>query len=530
MTRRALSRRGFLGLVAVTAGGAVVASTAGCGITRLLEPGQPGALLRSAVPIPEPYRVPLPVPAVLTPVRSDATTDYYEIVQAAATAQILPGLRTPVWTYNGTFPGPTIESRSGRQAAVRHTNTLPVPVAVHLHGGHTPHESDGYPADLVLPPGTALDGDESMNTMPGMGGMADMAGMAQMPSDPTVGSRTYTYPLDQRAATLWYHDHRHGFTGPSVWHGLAGFHLVHDDEEQALPLPRGDRDIPLMITDRSFAADGTMPYPSSDPSGTNPGVTEPYMNGVLGDVILVNGAPAPFAAVARLRYRLRLLNASNARNYRLRLDPPPPGGGGIVQIGSDGGLLDRPRTHDVLAIAPAERFDVVVDFARYPAGTRVRLVNDLGTGSTAAVMAFDVDPAATAPHDETAIPDILSVIEPYDAAQATVTRTFLFQNDGDARWTINGAPYDPAHPVAMRVSAISSGGGSSPTCTTRFTCTCSTSRSSPATTANPGPTTTAGRTPSISAPPRPRRSSSASPTTPAGSSSTATTSSTRTWR
>jgi FtsP/CotA-like multicopper oxidase with cupredoxin domain len=444
---RTLDRRTFLGLVALTAGGAVAFSTAGCGVTQLVGAGQPGARLRSTIPIPEPFQLPLPVPAILAPVRRDATTDYYAITQKVGSAEIIPGLRTPMWTYGGTFPGPTIVSRSSRRVVIDHINTLPVPVAVHLHGGHTPHDSDGYPADLILPRGNSPDRHSHMPGTPEMG-QTGMAGMGQMPSAATVGHRRYTYPLDQRAATLWYHDHRHGFTGPAVWNGLAGFHLIRDDEEVALPLPRGDRDVPLLITDRSFAADGTMPYPSADPTGQHPGVTEPYMDGVLGDVILVNGAPSPVAAVRRLRYRYRLLNASNARNYQLRLDPPPPGGSGFVQIGSDGGLLDRPRTHDVLAIAPAERFDIVIDFARYPAGTRVKVLNDLGTGSTAAVMAFDVDPTTNTPRDDTTIPATLSVIEPHDPAQAEITRTFLFQNHGNAGWTINGQTYDPTRPLA----------------------------------------------------------------------------------
>jgi FtsP/CotA-like multicopper oxidase with cupredoxin domain len=335
------------------------------------------------------------------------------------------------------FPGPTIVSRSGRRTVVRHTNELPEPVVVHLHGGHTPHDSDGYPGDLLYPAGHPSHPD----TMPGM------PGMPAMPGTPAFGHRDYTYPNDQRAATLWYHDHRMGFTGESVWRGLAGFHLVHDDEERRLPLPEGDRDIPLLIADRSFDANGAMPYPAVSRDFTTPGVTEPYMNGVLGDVILVNGAPSPVADVRRLRYRFRILNASNARRYRLVLDPPPPGGNGLVQVGSDGGLLDRPRTHDSIELASAERFDVVIDFARYPAGTLVRLRNELGSGSTAEVLAFRV--GAGNPTDDTRIPDHLARIETLRPETARVTRTFLFQNHGDAGWTINGAAYDPAHPLAM---------------------------------------------------------------------------------
>jgi spore coat protein A len=433
-----LSRRRFLTLSAVAAGGVVTSSLAGCSLVRgFTEQGEPGLLLRSALPLPKPYQVPLPVPRQLKPSRTDGTTDYYEITQRAATAEILPGYQTPLWTYDGTFPGPTLVSRAGRRTVVRHVNDLPQPVAVHLHGGHTPHDSDGYPGDLLYPLGTPAEHLAHAGGMPGM---------PAMPGTPVVGHRDYVYPLDQRAATLWYHDHRMGFTGETVWRGLAGFHLVHDGEEEKLPLPRGDRDIPLMILDRSFDATGAMPYPAVDHDFRTPGVTEPYMNGVLGDVILVNGAPSPLHKVDRLRYRFRILNASNARRYRLVLDPPPPGGQGLVQIGSDGGLLDRPRAHDAIELASAERMDVVIDFARYPAGSRVRLRNTLGTGSTTEVLAFDI--GSGTPTDDARVPDRLSEIEALSPAAATVTRTFLFQNAGDNGWTINGAAYNPAKPVA----------------------------------------------------------------------------------
>ena len=448
-TDGSLSRRRFLAVAAVAAGGAVVSSLGGCATTgALLGPGEPGTLLRSTHPLPAPYQVPLPIPPVLAPTRSDPGGDYYDITQRPAQVEILPGVRTPIWSYNGSFPGPTLLTRSGRRTVVRHTNTLPAPTVTHLHGGHTPHDSDGYPGDLLLPVGTI----EPTRAA----AMTATPGMPPMPGVIAVGSRDYVYPLDQRAATLWYHDHRMGFTGASVWRGLAGFHLVHDDDDEALPLPRGDRDLPLMITDRSFDAAGAMPYPSLDPTLNTPGVPDIYMNGVLGDVILVNGAPWPVASVQRLRYRLRLLNASNARRYRLVLDPPPPGGAGLVQIGSDGGLLDHPRSHDALQIAPAERFDLVVDFARYPPGSRVRLRNTLGDATTTEVLAFDIDPAVRAPREDTLVPAQLATAPRHDPARATVTRRFLFQRSaGSTGWTINGAPYDPAHPLATpRLGAL----------------------------------------------------------------------------
>ncbi|WP_255951371.1 multicopper oxidase family protein [Streptomyces odontomachi] len=437
MTGR-IARRRLLAAAAVGGGALTVGGWAMAG--RSLTPGQPGLLLGSRTALPQPYAVPLPVPQVLAPTHSGSTADVYEITQQTARLRILPGLETTAWTYGGTFPGPTLVSRSGRRTVVRHRNELPHPTVVHLHGGHTPHGSDGYPTALILPRGGTASAADGMPNMPGMSEAADPRGDA-------TAERTYTYPMHQRAATLWYHDHRMGFTGANVWHGLAGFHLVHDDEEQALPLPRGEQDIPLMITDRAFAADGSFRYPALDAAQHTPGVTAPYMDGVLGDVILVNGAPWPTLTTQRLRYRLRLLNASNARRYRLALDPPPPGGGGLVQIGSDGGLLERPLAHDTLDIAPAERFDVVVDFSRYRPGTRVHLVNGLGSGSTAHVMRFDLA-AARPPADDSRIPDRLSAIPAPAPQRASVTRTFHFQRRASTGWTINGSPYEPGRPLA----------------------------------------------------------------------------------
>ncbi|OIV38347.1 copper oxidase [Mangrovactinospora gilvigrisea] len=438
-----MRRRAVLG--AGLAGGLGIAGL-GIGFGKdIARPGQPGSLLASRAKLPAAYQVPLPIPAVARPASTAGGTDHYAITQRPANARLLPGgLVTPLWTYGGTFPGPTIVAKRGRPVTVAHRNELDRPSVVHLHGGHTPHDSDGYPIDLIMPAG-----------MKDMGGMHDsMPGMPRMPGmtlpkgDVTQGSRTYSYPSQQRAATLWYHDHVMGFTGPGVWHGLAGFHLVTDDEEAALPLPRGDRDIPLMIADRSFAADGSFQYPAA-PHG-DPGVTRSWINGVLGDVVLVNGAPWPTLEVDRARYRFRILNASNARRYRLQLDPQPAGGGALVQIGSDGGLLDRPRPHDRIDIAQAERFDVVVDFSRYKPGTQVELRNLFASGGPGKVMRFTVRSTSGAA-DDSRVPAKLSAIEPLAAGSATVTRSFLFQRKGDGTgmgWTINGEDYHPGRTLA----------------------------------------------------------------------------------
>ncbi len=372
-----------------------------------------GRVLASRRPLPTPFTQRLTLPRVLEPVSRDADGDHYRLTQAVATAAILPGVRTPVWGYGGTFPGPTIVSSRGRATTVTHTNALPVPTVVHLHGGRTPSGSDGFPTDLVAP----------------------------------GASRSYRYPLEQRAAALWYHDHRMDFTGPSVWRGLAGFHLVRDEEEAALHLPSGPRELPLMLTDRSFEADGSLRYPSRDPSLLGrPGVTDDYVAGVLGDVMLVNGTPWPRVAVDAAAYRLRLLNACNARRVDLRLDPAPEGA--LVQVGTDGGLLGVPLRHDHVELAPAQRCDLVVDFSAYPTGTEVTLHDDFGDGEMGRVMRFVVGAERGAAFS---VPDRLSTIEPLRAADAVVTRTFRFRRGeahGRAGWLIGEEPFGPDQVVA----------------------------------------------------------------------------------
>ncbi|GAA3387123.1 multicopper oxidase family protein [Cryptosporangium minutisporangium] len=417
-----MRRRQFLGLVGAAAGTVALAGVAGCDT-----PGQTGELLASEIPLPEPFRVPLPVPPVKRPVRRDATTDWYDIVQRRAEAEILPGVRTPILGYDGVFPGPTIESRRGRRTVVRHHNRTDVPTVVHLHGGHTPADHDGWPTDLVMP----LSGTHSHSH-------------SHHPGRITQGRRDYVYPLDQEAATLWYHDHRMDFTGPQVYRGLAGFHLVRDAVEEALPLPSGDREIPLMIADRAFASDGSLKYPAMDPAGHTAGPMDDWIEGVLGDVILVNGAPWPELEVVGARYRFRVLNASNARRYRLTLDPPPPGGPAFVQIGSDAGLLAAPVEHGNVDIAPAERFDLIVDFSGYRPGQVVTLRNGFGAGGTGQVMRFRVTRRVA---DESSVPARLAEVPPLVPPRDAPRRRFAFSRGrvGDrAGWVINGKPFDPS--------------------------------------------------------------------------------------
>lgn len=382
-----------------------------------------GAVEAVTSPSTKAFQAPLTIPPVLQPVRSDSEADYYEITQKPGYAQILPGLSTPIWGYNGIFPGPTIEARRGRKIVVKQINALPVPVSTHLHGGLTSPENDGHPMDLIMP--------ENAEVF-----LAGMEGMGHHNMKMHQHYKEYVYPNNQPASTHWYHDHRMDFTGPQIYKGLAGFYIIRDDIDDELPLPKGERDVPLMIADRTFNADGSFFYPALDPTlSKTAGVMGKYSNGMLGDTILVNGAVQPYCEVSATRYRFRILNASNARVYQLALSSQQS----FVQIGSDGGLLPAPAMLQSIRISPAERFDVIIDFSQYPVGTQIVLKNLLGDGSTAEIMRFDVVRKA---NDESRIPARLAPYEPFDPIDATVTRSFQFFY-GLAMWTINGLYYDP---------------------------------------------------------------------------------------
>lgn len=351
------------------------------------------------------FELPLTIPPILTPTRTDATTDYYEVIQMLTGQEILPGLTTPIWGYNGSFPGPTIHARTNRRVVVKHLNALPEPVSVHLHGGVQGPESDGFPTDLI-PPG---------------------------------GTKDYDYPNLHRAATLFYHDHAMDLTGPHIYKGLSGLYLLSDHVEDSLPLPRGEYDVPLMIQDRAFNLDGSFAFRTNDPTN---------IFGEGGDVILVNGVPWPRFQVAARRYRLRILNASSTRDYRIALSNKQA----LIQIATDGGLLDRPITVDAIRLGPAERAEVLVDFGGVALGTTIDLENQLDSGDQGALMRFEVTRRA---HEDSQVPVVLAPTKRLVEADATTTRSFVFRRTltpafPPFRWTINSRTFNPST-IAARV-------------------------------------------------------------------------------
>lgn len=340
-----------------------------------------------------PFQLPLVAPPVLKPDSSDSTTDYYTLNEQATAATLIPNYSTPVWTYNGTTPGPTIKASSGRGVSIHLANGLPENTNLHNHGAHTSPTNDGGPSDPILPGAT----------------------------------RDYFYPNNQTARTQWYHDHANGLTGPHVYKGLAGMYLISDANEKADNLPSGADDVPLVIQDRNFNTDGSLAYTLDDSA---------KRDGVLGNTILVDGHQQPYFQVPNHKVRFRVLNGSNARAYDLALS----NGQSMIQIGNEGGLLPAPVTRSDISLQAAERVDVVVDFSKVPVGTSVVLNNQNGQGSTAQVMRFDVVAGAT---DTSKVPSVLAPpVTRIDPATSTLTRNFqISQNNGT--WTFNGLPYDP---------------------------------------------------------------------------------------
>jgi spore coat protein A, manganese oxidase len=359
--------------------------------------------------IPRPYTVPFVQPPIVRPTRTDATTDYYRITQRPFVGEILPGVQTPLWGYNGMVPGPTIRARRNRRTVVRMVNQLPdthpalgyIPwTSTHLHGSPSLPQYDGYASDLSYP-----------------GEWKD-----------------YVYPNNAEGRTLWYHDHGLHHTAENVYMGLFGQYHITDPLEDALPLPKGKYDVPLIVGDLKFAEDGSLLWDDDD------------HNSSFGDVIVVNGKPWPTMRVEQRKYRFRILNASLSRGYQLRLSNGRP----LVVIATDAGLVATAQPVTSLRIGMAERYEVVVDFAGLPVGTRVQLINDGVENSvdydhTNKVMQFVVAGPPTSLANNSVPSPLLKVPHPVMtlpvSAARTTRRLRLKHDDVTNEWSIDGVTW-----------------------------------------------------------------------------------------
>ena len=361
----------------------------------------------------------------------------YQVTQRLAQVRVSNQLPLQnLWTFDGSATGPTYLANYGQPVLIRNVNQLPADnggfgmnsVSTHLHNGHTPSESDGFPGDFFA-----------------VGQYYD-----QYYPNALAGFKSTHAPtgdINEALSTLWYHDHRLGFTAQNVYKGLAGFYLLFNqydtgNETTGFRLPSFPAyDIPMMFADRVYdCATGMLAFDAFN------------LDGILGDKFQVNGVIQPVLHVSPRRYRFRWLNSGPSRFMQLYLtDLNNPGGSNPVwQISNDGNLLPGPVQVPAVALGVAERSDVIIDFSKYAGRTLYienRLEQDNGRGPTGnlvpggmgdllleivvdgpTVVDASVDPA-TAPRYY-ALPSV--------AGTPTASRSFDFDQDFNGQWSING--------------------------------------------------------------------------------------------
>ena len=438
------TRRHFLGsLGALSAAGSVPGVLAGTHSASGAMADEITGIEREAAGFANPLRLPgssglfgvLPV------------SEFREVQVVRSEIEVLPGRRTPILAYavesgGKTFLNPALLARRGDEMRVRLINRIDQPTVIHWHGLSVDSRNDGNGLNVV-PPGGRMD---------------------------------YAFPLRDRSSMYWYHPHAHGYIPQQAYHGLASLLFVEDDEETALrkelDLALGDTEIPLVLQDREFDAQGRLRYaPTAAQS----------FGGWVGSRLLVNLTERPFIQAGRRIVRFRILNGSNARNYRLTF---VQGGRrlGFFLAGTDGGLLAQPLRIDQTFIAPGQRLDVLVDLREADPGLPVTLASlafdpmhnegghDMGHASPAAppmagmdhsqhsavpsaepshsmamegdaraLMRIDLKPSA--PY-ERRMPTVLSSL-PAATASANPARRMQLGHNGQGNWTINGGLFDP---------------------------------------------------------------------------------------
>lgn len=298
---RGVTRRG---VIAVAAGGLIAGATVALSGW---SPLRPDAL----TPGNATARTPLPIPPLAeSEVAADGTRVFALTARTGESSFVKAG-PTPTWGYDVPFLGPTLRTREGERVRVVVKNELPEPTTVHWHGMKVPARSDGGPHQPIE----------------------------------VGGEWTAEWTVEQPAATVWYHPHHHGTTEAHVYRGLGGLFYIDDDSSDANGLPGeyGVDDIPLVVTDRTFAPDGSFAE------------RERTAFGMLGDTIIVNGAIDPVLEVQRPLTRLRLLNASTARSYSFLLQ-----GQSMHLVGTDSGLVPEAVEVTSVTLTPGERAEVLV--------------------------------------------------------------------------------------------------------------------------------------------------------------------------
>lgn len=259
----------------------------------------------------------LTFPELLAPTHVNGNHVTYELSAQEGKMSFINGVATTTFGYNGNFLGPVLRLANGQEVTIKLTNDLSEPTTFHWHGLEISGEVDGGPHDEIQP----------------------------------GESKSITFTVDQEAATLWYHPHPMGNTARQVYKGLAGLLYIEDDKSEALSLPKqyGVNDFPIIIQDRAFV-DGQLQY-------------ENVANtlATLGDTIMINGVINPKMTVEGGQVRLRLLNGSNARNYKLHFNNDMP----FQLIATDGGFINEPITLNSLTLGAGERAEIIVDLSAF---------------------------------------------------------------------------------------------------------------------------------------------------------------------
>lgn len=362
---------------------------------------------------------------------------FYQVEQRAASVSLTPDLPLQtMWGYDGQVPGPTYVANYGEPVLVRNFNSLPadnggfgIPsVSTHLHNGHTPSESDGFPCDY-FESGQFYD-QHYPNVLAGI-----------LSTHPGTGD------INESMSTLWYHDHRVDFTAQNVYKGLAGFYLLFNqfdtgNEETGFRLPSFPKyDIPMIFSDKVFDEDGQLFFDLFS------------LDGVLGDTFLVNGKVQPFLKVKPRKYRFRWLDGGPSRFYELFLTDT----GNLSArnmfwvLATDGNILPRMVQTESARFGVAERVDVIIDFSKFRGQSvylenRLRQVNGKGpvtppndiapAGQGNLLVRFDV---SDEPVDDVSVDP--AFFKGYDLPDATeeprVVRTFRLDRL-NGQWSING--------------------------------------------------------------------------------------------
>ena len=341
----------------------------------------------SPVEVPERFDRRLAIPPLAESSVDGDGTRVFKLVAQEGSTELVPGLATPTWGYNGSYLGPTLRAKRGERVAIEVTNRLAEPTTVHWHGMHLPATMDGGPHQPIAP------------------------GSTWRP----------TWTIDQPAATLWYHPHPHGQTEKHVYRGLGGLFLLDDPsaEVDGLPSNYGVDDIPVIVQDKRFYGDGRL---DEEDDGNEVGL--------LGSTIVVNGTSAPYFDVTTERVRLRLLNASTARTYAFGFDDDRS----FLLVGTDGGLLATPYETHRIRLSPGERAEIVVAME---SNSTVRLGSyEPDLGSVAAPFAFGGNDsfdvlelrAAKALAPSPPVPETLARLpEPALPPDGRVSRRFVLQ-------------------------------------------------------------------------------------------------------